>query len=547
MLKLTGSEDYYPTPERFLEVITEGLDWHGLKYVLEPSAGKGNIADYLKQARKRAIYSERYGDYEAENRYELDIDCIELEPELRVILKDKGYRVVQDDFMTYHTYKHYDLIIMNPPFSQGARHLLKAIEVQSLSGGGIICILNAETLRNPYTNERKELAQRLVEYGAEIKYYEKAFSVAENPTNVEVAVVKLTVPEGEPETTIFDNLREKEYEEYQAKAETGELAELDLVKSFVALYNRELEWGLRLYREYREMQRHAMDKKSLLRVKIGDDSGYGNTEEFSVNRYVRAIRRKYWEKLFKQPIFTEQLTSNLYNKYTSKIQELAGYDFSYWNIKTIQQEIALSLVKSVEQSIIDLFDKLSHQYAWDSDLNNGNIHYYNGWKTNLSWKINRRVILPLQAWDYRGNLEYSGNMQYCVGTLSDIEKVLNYLDNGETRSGLELGRSLEEARKSGYMRNIRTKYFEVTFYKKGTCHITFRNERLLKKLNIFGSQRKGWLPKGYARRRYEELDAEEQAVIESFEGRESYSDTLMESKYYLFEGVQAMPMLAEGV
>ena len=545
-LKLIGSEDYYPTPEEFLDVITEGIDFQGMKYILEPSAGKGNIVEYLSQPRKQVIHSERYGDYESEYRYELDIDCIEIEPELQGILRDKGYRVVHDDFLTYHTYKHYDLIIMNPPFSQGARHLLKAIDVQSISGGGIICILNAETLRNAYTNERKELVQRLSEYGAEIKYYEGAFSVAENPTDVEVAVVRLTVPEPETESTIFDSLREKKYEEYQAKAETGELAEQDFVKGFVALYNRELEWGLRLYREYRELQSHAMDKKCLMSVRIGDDSGHGYTEDFSVNRYVRAIRLKYWTKLFEHPNITSHLTSQLYYKYASRIRELSEYDFSYWNIKTIQQEISLSLVKSIEDCIVELFDKLSHQYAWDSDLNNGNIHYYNGWKTNLSWKINRRVILPLSAWGYRGELDYSPNLHQCIGTLSDIEKVLNYLDCGETHSGLDIRRSLEDARKAGYMRNIRTKYFEVTFYKKGTCHITFTNERLLKKLNIFGSQRKGWLPKGYARRRYEEFDGEEQAVIESFEGRESYGETLMESQYYLFDAGRTIPMLTSG-
>ncbi|MBQ6969184.1 MAG: hypothetical protein IJP85_02525, partial [Synergistaceae bacterium] len=80
-------------------------------------------------------------------------------------------------------------------------------------------------------------------------------------------------------------------------------------------------------------------------------------------------------------------------------------------------------------------------------------------------------------------------------------------------------------------------------YKKGTCHLTFTNERLLKKLNIFGSQRKGWLPKGYARRRYEEMSAEEQSVIESFEGRESYKSSVMESEYYLFDAGHSMPML----
>lgn len=533
MLKIMGSEDYYPTPEELLDGILSTVDWESIKYVLEPSAGKGNIVEYLPQAARKYRRESHY--YRDES---LDIDCIEIEPELRAILKDKGFRVVHDDFLTLHTYKHYDLIIMNPPFSAGARHLLKAISVQETSGGQIICILNAETIRNAYTSERKDLAQKLENYGAEIKYYEKAFSVSENPTDVEVAVVNMVVPSPTRKTTIFETLREKEYEEYERKRETSELAEMDFVKSFVALYNRELEWGLRLYDEYLELKSKALDENGLLMLEIGSHSS--NAERFTVNGYVRAIRRKYWEKLFEHPSFTGRLTSNLYYKYTSHVSDFTNYDFSYWNIKTVQQEIALSLVKGVEQSIIELFDELSAKHSWDEDLP-GNIHYYNGWKTNLSWKINRRVILPLQAFD--DNRFIHTNRQYAIRKLSDIEKALDYLDYGETG---EANIDIEEYLESGITRNIPLKYFTVTFYKKGTCHITFTNERLLKKLNIFGSQRKGWLPKGYARKRYEELNAEEQAVIDSFEGREAYNDTVMESQYYLFDAGRSMPMLTSG-
>ena len=66
---------------------------------------------------------------------------------------------------------------------------------------------------------------------------------------------------------------------------------------------------------------------------------------------------------------------------------------------------------------------------------------------------------------------------------------------------------------------------------------------LFRSLNIFGSQRKGWLPKGYARKRYADMDAEEKAVIDSFEGRESYNDSLMDSDYYLFDAMRSVPML----
>ncbi len=43
-LKISGGEDFYPTPDSLLEQILDGLDWEKVNYVLEPSAGKGNIA-----------------------------------------------------------------------------------------------------------------------------------------------------------------------------------------------------------------------------------------------------------------------------------------------------------------------------------------------------------------------------------------------------------------------------------------------------------------------------------------------------------------------
>ena len=52
MIKLIGSEDYYPTPESLLEKITAGIDWIIVTSVLEPSAGKGNIAEFVFQEKK---------------------------------------------------------------------------------------------------------------------------------------------------------------------------------------------------------------------------------------------------------------------------------------------------------------------------------------------------------------------------------------------------------------------------------------------------------------------------------------------------------------
>ena len=113
------------------------------------------------------------------------------DPKLQHILKGEGFPVIHDDFMTFHTGKQYDLIAMNPPFSNGDEHLLKALDMQK-NGGYIICILNAETIRNPFTLRRKELTQRLE--GASIEFLQQEFTQAERRTEVEIALVKIQIP-----------------------------------------------------------------------------------------------------------------------------------------------------------------------------------------------------------------------------------------------------------------------------------------------------------------------------------------------------------------
>lgn len=136
----------------------------------------------------------------------------ELEAQLNAIEEEKktffadGIHIVGDDFLTYEPFKRYNLIVMNPPFSNGDKHLLKALEMQRTHGGSVVCLLNAETIRNPYTATRKELARLLNEYDASIEYLEQEFTNAEKKTAVEVALIKVAVPEREIEQDIFDRM-----------------------------------------------------------------------------------------------------------------------------------------------------------------------------------------------------------------------------------------------------------------------------------------------------------------------------------------------------
>ena len=193
-----NTKDFYPTPYNLIEKMLSTVNFYMIKSILEPSAGKGDIVDAI---RKKTAPQSRW-----DQEPRLDIDCIEINSDLRHILTGKGYRVVHDDFLTYDTMKEYDLIIMNPPFSNGCNHLTRALTMQEASGGAIICLLNAETLRNPCTNELLALVRKFEEYHADIQYMSDTFSNAERKTDVEIALIKVNIPAPAKKSFIFDKL-----------------------------------------------------------------------------------------------------------------------------------------------------------------------------------------------------------------------------------------------------------------------------------------------------------------------------------------------------
>ena len=537
----TDNKDFYPTPQNIINKMLCDIDFSMIKSILEPSSGKGDIVEALKK--KEESHNKYYGN----RKYQFDIDCIEVDQNLQHILKGKSFRVVYNDFLTYNTMKEYDLIVMNPPFSNGCKHLLKALEMQKRNGGAVICLLNAETLKNPCTNDRQDLQRKLAEYNAKIEFIQDAFLDAERKTVVEIALVKVQLPEVHRESFILEGLRKaRERREPEEPEATTQLINSDFFKAIVNQYQLEVEAGIKLIKEYYAMRPFILsefgkDKETGETIQTGgcilslDISGNYDKyrSKLSVNEYIREVRGKYWKALFENPRFIGQLTNNLRQDFYNKVDEMKEYDFSLYNIYQLKIDMQKKVVSGIEDTIISLFDELSNKYHY-YDETSKNIHYYNGWKTNKSWIINKKVIIPLSAYDsYWGKYQPSHYM--IAEKLQDIEKCFNYLDGGLTEA-IDLEESLKFAEEYGETKDIQLKYFTVTFYKKGTCHITFNNEELLKKFNIFGSQHKGWLPPSYGKKSYKDMTAEEKAVVNEFEGEKEYNKVISNKEYYLFDG-----------
>jgi hypothetical protein len=614
-----GKDQFYPTSLELAMLMLDGVDWNTVNTVLEPSAGKGNLVDAIgieafspKKYEYRRRDGETYSDY-ATRKDKLDIDCVEIDPYLRSILQyqfgserkhavhnelpkndygrvtdytplysflnNSGVRVVHDDFMTYKPYKKYDLIVMNPPFAEGAEHLLKALELQQ-RGGGIICLLNAETLNNPYTPARKALKQQLNNYEAQIEFIADAFRDAERSANVDCVIVKIYIPEPEQRSAIFDRLEAAErIEDYVT--EVTDIAIADYIGAMLRQYNIECKAGIELIREYIGLAPYILQElgdesynNPILDLKINEYIHSRNG--FSENSYVEAVRMKYWRALFKKPKFMEKLTSKLRDEWHNSVSRFIDYEFSLYNIQQIILEMNAQITKGVEDAIIALFDKLTEEHSYYPECKN-TIHYYNGWKTNKAHKIGKKSIIPTYGcWDEdytytsfpvygkvggKKHIGWKLNVYNSYALLSDLEKSFAYLRNGmrETIWSCDMQFALNCAESNKMYKSVGFTYFACDFYKKGTVHIKYRYPELVDRLNIYAARKRGWLPPNYGRAKYTDMTGEEQAVVNEFhfdpdndkaidsqKSAEHYAGILERSDFYLAEPTKSVELLTVG-
>lgn len=351
---------FYPTPSKLAGKMLSCVDWKNVFSILEPSAGKGDLADAVTAFARNY----RNGRRISFNENDTYIDCIERDSDLAALLRGKGLLVVHDDFLTFHTHKQYDLCIMNPPFDSGDEHLLHALSLME-RGGQIVCLLNAETIRNPYTNRRKVLVQNLREHNARIEFIENAFAHAQRPTDVEIALVYVNIPRKDNASDILSSLRRASENSAGNSKQTGYLASADWLQNMIDGFEFEAKLGEKLIGEFNALRPFFESgekySKPLLSLEVGVKNTGNNAS--MLNAYLYGLRAKYWGNLLRRPELTEKMTSAMQQDYNSKIETLSEYDFSRYNIETVMREIAAQLSRGVEESILDLFEKFSPSIA----------------------------------------------------------------------------------------------------------------------------------------------------------------------------------------
>lgn len=203
---------FFPTPPDLIERMIELADLKPNDSILEPSAGKGDILDAIR-----------------EKKLGVELECMEVNYSLREILKAKNYDLIGDDFLAYNpkiSNRLHNKILMNPPFEKGqdidhVTHALKCI----YSNGKVVAVMSEGVF---FRSDKKATAFRelLQQKGAYISEpIKEAFKSAFNSTGVAVRIVAIDGDKGIRERK--GTLTEKQRTELEAQAEI-ELLKLEL-------------------------------------------------------------------------------------------------------------------------------------------------------------------------------------------------------------------------------------------------------------------------------------------------------------------------------
>jgi phospholipid N-methyltransferase len=175
--KLLGQKipGFFPTPLSLIEKMLFVAELQEGDVVLEPSAGKGDILDEIR-----------------DHVQGLHLSAIEPNYQLREILKLKGYNLVGSDFLEHHKKDYYNKIIMNPPFENGQDidHVNHALSLLK-DGGKLVAIVSEGPFFRQYKKDQA-FRQMLEEQGALVsRPFKEAFKDSFNSTGVTVRIVTI--------------------------------------------------------------------------------------------------------------------------------------------------------------------------------------------------------------------------------------------------------------------------------------------------------------------------------------------------------------------
>lgn len=474
---------FYPTPGDLAYRLWAKFQDKDFSRVLEPSAGDGALID----AAPSSIWHRR-----------VPIDAIEIDTGRHPALREKS-RVVGIDFLSFRAGGVYSHVVMNPPFAEGARHVLHAWDI--LFDGEIAAIVNAETIRNPFCRERERLVRLIAEHGS-VEFVQDAFLApdSERKTGVEIALVYLRkrarVSDGFGE--LLDGMTRDETDE-QSIHTGGIASELAIPAGFVEVVARAFERAVSAMRdaviaEARAGHFAARIGQTLAEMSGGAGSGTaGNPDEWVRGEFARRyddLKDRAWASVLRSTQVQQRLSSGAQQRLEAEFERIKHLEFTAANVYGFLEGLAGSGWSLQVEMACEVFDRIARHHTQ-------NTVFYRGWKSNdkhrtcgISIKMTRFVIPGAKTESWRRSVDYEVERM-----LSDFDKVFAMLDGKRAPEvALEwvFRHRFDELKRGA---RVSASYFDVRYYPGvGTIHFFPRSKDLIDRLNRLVGRHRQWLP-----------------------------------------------------
>lgn len=510
------SYQYYPTGAH-----TAALMWSKFKrpirQVCDPSAGQGHLLRYAKEGFQELSedqipwladvpdesfghgrYAGRVREYARMKFADLREACVvEIDAQHHASLKEIGLKILGYDFLDVRSLATVSQVIMNPPFSDGAKHVLHAWDV--VYDAEIVAIINAESVKNPFSADRQRLVDLIDRHGS-VEFLKDQFTDdVERTTNVEVALIYLDKVPGKylDMGALLQGLKTGDNKFDEIEPETCNA--LALPSNFIVDTVYRFDLSVQAARKASEATAVAEHLKNGLGLTLEQMQAKGVGSDarettFSIRASANEefkksyddLKQRAWAQVLRSSVLTDKLSNQARRKIESSAADIYDLEFSASNVHGFLLGIVQSMGDIYQQMIVDLFDTIINR---SSD----NVVFYKAYKSNQKHRIGMRIrktrfIIPRFHVGYRSGLDYE-SLQF----LADIDKVFGYLHGiKEDYDGLVDGARKNEIKTA---ERISTRFFDFRYYiGTGTIHFYPKSDSVVEKLNRFVGGVRNWLP-----------------------------------------------------
>lgn len=477
---------FYPTPPDLARRVWKKLINKHPRKVLESGAGKGDLV-------KACGYG--YETY-------AHIDCCEIDFRHHADLRELGVNIVGHDFLAMESGACYSAIIGNPPFRNGEKHVLKAWDL--LWDGEVSMIVNAETIRNPFSADRQRLVKLIDDHG-DVEFVEGAFEVedAVRKTPVDVAIVHLVKEADVGSFVTMDLLRGMQHDAVRgedigsAYADTQQLAlPANEIENRVLIFKAAVESA----RAAIFAQAQASAYAGMLGDSMGARSAGVSDREFAptvecvraeLDVAYRDLKGRAWASVVRSADVTSRLSSAAQKRVEAEFELVKQLEFTVTNIYSFLIGICEQQGKIQIDMLCDTFDRITRYHS-------DNTAYYRGWRSNDKHyrSIGRRIrytrfVIP----GFKAEIRSSQPSWEMRSLLRDFDKGFALLA-GDAAPALSLDSVCEpfwSDLKLGT--RVESSYFDIRYYPGvGTIHFFPRDKKLIDRLNRVVGRHRGWLP-----------------------------------------------------